>query len=51
MIKTKPIASYCVNIYIADQLRKWFKDEYKLVLKAIGIKYVKYIYNIDEKGA
>jgi hypothetical protein len=51
MIKTKPIASYRVDIYTEDQLRKWFKDEYRPVLKAIGIKYAIYIYNMDKKGA
>jgi hypothetical protein len=49
-IKTKPIASYCVNIYTKKTLCDWFEKEYRPALEFIGVKHGKYIYNIDKKG-
>jgi hypothetical protein len=49
-IKTKPILSYCVNIHTKQDLRDWFKKEYKPALEFIRVRSRKYIYNIDEKG-
>ena len=51
MIKTKPIASYCVDIYTEKDLYDWFENEYRPALEYTGIRSRKYIYNIDEKGA
>jgi hypothetical protein len=50
MIKTKPIASYHVNIYTSSKLCRWFTDEYRSALKETKINKARYIYNIDEKG-
>jgi hypothetical protein len=49
MIKTKPITSYCVNIHTSSELRRWFKDEYRPILKYTKINKARYIYNIDKK--
>ena len=49
-IKTKPIASHRVDIHTLSKLRRWFKDEYRFVLKETKINKARYIYNIDEKG-
>jgi hypothetical protein len=49
-IKTKPITSHRVDIYTLSELRRWFKDEYRLVLKYTKINKARYIYNMDEKG-
>jgi hypothetical protein len=51
MMKTKLIASYRVDIYTEQNLRDWFKKEYKLVLEFTGIRYGNRIYNINEKRA
>jgi hypothetical protein len=51
MIKTKPIASYRVDIHTQDELQEWFKTKYRLVLEFTGITKAKYIHNMDEKGA
>jgi hypothetical protein len=51
IIKTKPIASHCVDIHTEKNLRNWFENEYRPALVFTGIKTGKYIYNIDEKGA
>jgi hypothetical protein len=50
-IKTKPIASYRVDIHTEKSLRDWFEKEYKLALEFTGIRTRKRIHNIDEKGA
>ena len=50
-IKTKPITSHRVDMYTKENLRDWFKKEYRQALEFTGIKSGKYIYNIDEKGA
>jgi hypothetical protein len=50
-IKTKPIASHCIDIHSKKSLRNWFENEYRPALEFIGIKIGKYIHNIDEKGA
>jgi hypothetical protein len=50
-IKTKPIASYRVDIYIEQNLCDWFEKEYRLVLEFISIYYGNRIYNINEKKA
>jgi hypothetical protein len=42
--------SYCVNIYTKQDLRDWFKKEYKPALEFIKVKSKKYIYNINKKG-
>jgi hypothetical protein len=42
--------SYCVNIHTKQDLRDWFKKEYKLILKFIRVRSRKYIYNINKKG-
>jgi hypothetical protein len=49
MIKTKPITSHRVNIYTSSKLRRWFKDEYRPILKYTKINKARYIHNIDEK--
>jgi hypothetical protein len=41
--------SYCVNIHTKQDLRDWFKKEYKLVLKFIKVRSRKYIHNINKK--
>jgi hypothetical protein len=50
MIKIKPIASHRVDIHTSSKLRRWFKDEYRLVLKYTKINKARYIYNMDKKG-
>jgi hypothetical protein len=50
MIKTKPIASHCVNVHTEKDLCDWFKTEYQPALKYTGIRSGKYIYNMDKKG-
>jgi hypothetical protein len=42
--------SHCVNIHTKQDLRDWFKKEYKPALKFIKVRSKKYIYNIDKKG-
>jgi hypothetical protein len=42
--------SYCINIYTKQDLRDWFKKEYKLALKFIRVRSKKYIHNINKKG-
>jgi hypothetical protein len=37
MIKTKPIISYRIDIYIKQTLRDWFETEYRPALKTTGI--------------
>jgi hypothetical protein len=49
-IKTKPIASHCVNIHTEKTLCDWFEKEYRPALEFTGVKHRKYIYNMDEKG-
>jgi hypothetical protein len=49
-IKTKPIASHRVDIHTSSELRRWFKDEYRPVLKYTKINKARYIHNMDEKG-
>ena len=49
MIKTKPIVSYRVDIYIKQILRDQFETEYYPTLEATGIRYSKFIHNIDKK--
>jgi hypothetical protein len=51
MIKTKPIASYRIDIYTKQNLCDWFKKEYKLVLEFTSIRYKNHIHNINKKGA
>ena len=51
MIKTKPIASHCIDIHTEKDLHNWFENEYQPVLKYTGIRSGKYIHNMDEKGA
>jgi hypothetical protein len=50
-IKTKPIASYCVDIHIQDNLCEWFEKEYRPALEFTEIQSEKYIYNINKKRA
>jgi hypothetical protein len=50
IIKTKPIASHCVNIHTKKTLCDWFEKEYRPALEFTGVKHRKYIYNINEKG-
>ena len=50
-IKTKPIASYRVDMHTKKSLRDWFEKEYKLALEFTGIRTRKRIHNIDKKGA
>jgi hypothetical protein len=38
-------------MYTKKTLREWFKTEYRLALKATGVRHRKYIHNIDKKGA
>ena len=49
MIKTKPIASYCVDIHTEKNLRDQFEKKYWPALEHTGIRPEKYIYNIDKK--
>jgi hypothetical protein len=42
--------SHCVNIHTKKTLCDWFEKEYRPALEFIGVKYRKYIYNINEKG-
>jgi hypothetical protein len=42
--------SYCVNIHTKQNLRDWFKKEYKPALKFTKVKSKKYIHNINKKG-
>jgi hypothetical protein len=51
MIKTKPIASYRVDIHTDQTLRYWFETEYRPAIDITGIYYKRFIYNIDKKGA
>jgi hypothetical protein len=50
MIKTKPIISHRINIHTKKTLYNWFEKEYRPALKFTGVKYKKYIYNINKKG-
>ena len=50
-IKTKPIASHCVDIHTEKDLRDWFMAEYKPAIEYTNIQTGKYIHNMDEKGA
>jgi hypothetical protein len=49
IIKTKPIASYRVDIYTEKSLRDWFENEYEPALEFIGICHRDRIYNMDKK--
>jgi hypothetical protein len=51
MIKTKPITSYRVDIYIKQTLRDWFETEYRPALETISVRYNKFIYNRNKKKA
>jgi hypothetical protein len=50
-IKTKPIASHCVDMHTEQTLCEWFETEYRPALEATGVQHGKYIHNMDEKGA
>ena len=51
MIKTKPIASHRIDLYIEQSLRDWFETKYRPALEETGICHGDRIYNMDEKGA
>jgi hypothetical protein len=51
IIKTKLIASYCVDIYTKQSLRNWFKNKYRPALEFISVYHKNQIYNINKKGA
>jgi hypothetical protein len=42
--------SHRVNIHTKKTLCDWFEKKYWPALEFTGVKYRKYIYNIDEKG-
>ena len=50
-IKTKPIASYYVDIHTEQSLRDWFKNEYRPALEFTSVCHGNRIHNIDKKGA
>jgi hypothetical protein len=49
MIKTKPIASYRVDIHTDQTLRYWFETEYRPAIDTTSIYYRRFIYNMDKK--
>ena len=51
-IRSRPnrFSSHHIDIHTKQDLRDWFKKEYKPVLEFTGVRSEKYIYNIDEKG-
>jgi hypothetical protein len=50
-IKTKPIASYCIDMHTEQSLQEWFEKEYKPALEFTGVQTGRRIHNIDEKRA
>jgi len=50
-IKTKPIASYRVDIHTEQSLCDWFKNKYRPALEFTSVYHGNRIYNIDKKRA
>ena len=51
IIKTKPIASYRVDIHTEQSLCDWFKNKYRPALEFTSVYHGNRIYNIDKKRA
>ena len=50
-IKTKPISKQRVDIHTEADIKAWFEDKLRPVIKQRGISHAKDIFNMDETGA
>src|SRR5271168_130121 len=50
-IKAKPINKHRIDVHTEEDIKKWFENELRPVLKHRNITHAKDIFNMDETGA